>query len=85
MSQINGVLADPAPDVLVNDLADSSVNLKARWWTDARRSNVTQTKSAVVRAIKYTLDENGIDIPFPIRTLYVKDKVKVMTPGANGR
>ncbi len=77
MQQIDGVLPDPAPDVLVDELAESSVNLRARWWTDARRSNVTKTKSAVVRRIKYTLDENGIDIPFPIRTLYVKDKVTV--------
>ncbi len=71
--EIDGVLTDPAPDVLVDDLADSSINLKARWWTDARRSNVTRTKSTVVRAIKYTLDEHEIEIPFPIRTLYMKE------------
>lgn len=71
--ETNGVLSDPAPDVLVDDLAGSSVNLKARWWTDARRDNVIKTKSAVVRQIKYRLDEHGIEIPFPIRTLYIKD------------
>lgn len=85
VGQIEGVLADPAPDVMVDDLADSSVNLKARWWTDARRSNVTSTKSAVVREIKYTLDEHGIEIPFPIRTLHVKDNVEVVTSSVNGR
>jgi len=85
MRQIEGVLSDPAPDVLVDELAGSSVNLKARWWTDAQRSNVTRTKSAVVRCIKYTLDENDIEIPFPIRTLYVKDDVQVTMPSANGR
>ncbi len=85
INQIDGVLSDPAPDVLVDDLAESSINLKARWWTDARRSSVTRTKSHVVRQIKYTLDEHGIDIPFPIRTLYVKDNVQVKTHQANGR
>ncbi len=74
---IEGVLEDPAPDVLVDDLAGSSVNLKARWWTDARRSNVVTTKSEVVRLIKYTLDEHDINIPFPIRTLYLPDEVKL--------
>ena len=69
ISQIDGVLHDPAPDVLVEAFADSSVNLKARWWTNARRNNVIRIKSAVVRQMKYTLDENGIEIPFPIRTL----------------
>ena len=75
--EIDGVLTDPAADVLVDDLADSSINLKARWWTDARRSNVTRTKSTVVRAIKYTLDEHDIEIPFPIRTLYMKESAPV--------
>ena len=86
VKQIDGVLAVPPPDVLVDDLAGSSVNLKARWWTDARRSNVIETKSAVVRKIKYTLDDNHIEIPFPIRTLYVKDQVHVKAPSMqNGR
>ena len=79
IGQIEGVLTKPAPDVVVNDLGDSSVNLMARWWTDARRSNVIRTKSDVVREIKYTLDEHGIEIPYPIRTLHVKDHVEVVT------
>lgn len=70
---IEGVLSDAPIDVLVDDLAGSSVNLKVRWWTDARRSNVIKTRSEVVRRIKYALDERGIEIPFPIRTLYVKE------------
>lgn len=85
MHEIDTVLRDPAPDVLVDDLSESSVNLKARWWTQARRSNVVGTKSAVVRQIKYTLDKQGIEIPFPIRTLYIKDDVHVVSPRVNGR
>lgn len=73
LSDIDGVLADPAPDVLVDELGGSSVNLKARWWTNARRMNVVKTKSDVVRSMKYTLDAHDIDIPFPIRTVYMKD------------
>jgi small conductance mechanosensitive channel len=71
IAEVEGVSSEPAPDVLVDELADSSVNLRVRWWTDARRSNVTKTRSTVVRQIKYLLDEHGIEIPFPTRTLYV--------------
>lgn len=85
MSQVDSVLSEPMPDVLVEDLAPSSVNLKARWWTNARRSDVIQTKSAVVYQIKKTLDAHGIEIPYPIRTLYVKDGIQMMTPATNGR
>ena len=85
MGQIEDVLSDPTPDVVVDDLADSSVNLKARWYTDARRHNVTRTKSAVIRRIKYILDEHGIEIPFPVRTLDIKDNVEFVTSSADGR
>lgn len=85
VNQIDGVLTAPEADVLVDEFADSTVNLKARWWTDARRSHVIQTKSKVLRQIKYTLDEHHIEIPFPIRTLYVKDQVQVKAYQENGR
>ncbi len=32
---VDGVLAEPAPDALVVDLADSTVNIRARWWISA--------------------------------------------------
>lgn len=73
VKNVDGVLADPSADVIVDNFGESSINLKVRWWSDARRSNVTRTKSTVMRRIKYALDEHGIEIPFPARTLYVKD------------
>lgn len=84
IGELDGVLSEPAPDVLVDDLAPSSVNLRVRWWTDARRSNVIATKSAVVRRIKYLLNEHDIEIPFPIRTLHFNDNVQMRLPG-NGQ
>ena len=80
MTEVDGVLADPAPDVLVDDLAPSTVNLRVRWWTDTRRSSVTATKSAIVRHVKYLLDEHEIEMPYPIRTLYINDNVPVTLP-----
>ncbi|MEP0859117.1 mechanosensitive ion channel family protein, partial [Trichocoleus sp. DQ-U1] len=32
IASVDGVLEDPAPDALVVDLADSTVNIRARWW-----------------------------------------------------
>lgn len=79
MAEIEGVLVEPGPDVLVMEFADSSVNLRARWWTDARRGAVVNVGSAVRRAIKYRLDEKGIGIPFPIRTVHFHDQTARQT------
>lgn len=59
------VLADPGPSVDVVELADSAVNLKIQFWTHSVQSNVRQVRDDLTTAIKYALDKNGIDMPFP--------------------
>ncbi|MDX1520888.1 MAG: mechanosensitive ion channel [Anaerolineae bacterium] len=76
LNNTEGVLSDPAPDVILVALDSSSVNLRARWWTDSQRSSVVKTQNKVITRIKYKLDENGIDIPFPIRTVFFHDETK---------
>lgn len=65
MSGIEGVLSDPAPEVIVWELAGSSVNLRARWWTQSRRADVVHTYGRVLTAIKKELDQQSIDMPYP--------------------
>jgi small conductance mechanosensitive channel len=65
------VLTDPAPDAGLVDLAGSSINIRARWWTDTMKSYATNY--AVMKNVKEALDAKGIDIPFPIRTLQFDD------------
>ena len=71
---IDGVLSDPGPDVLTVDLAESSVNLRVRWWTDSGRSDVVSTSDKVVTAVKLALDDGGVNIPFPIRTVFLNEE-----------
>ena len=68
---LEGVLEVPGPDVLTVELSDSSVNLRVRWWTDSKRSDVVATSDRVVTAVKLALDAGGVNIPFPIRTVYL--------------
>ncbi|MDX1611310.1 MAG: mechanosensitive ion channel family protein [Candidatus Thermoplasmatota archaeon] len=71
VENIQGVRADPAPEIFVDELGGSSVNLKARFWTDATaRGNMLATKSDVTQAVKEALVAEGYDIPYPIRTVY---------------
>lgn len=57
------VLDDPAPTVAVLELADSSVNLAVRPWTNA--DNYWDVYFGVLEAAKVRLDAEGIGIPFP--------------------
>ena len=64
LKSIKDVEQDPAPEVLHWDLAASWVTLRLRWWTDTRRANVVAVKSDIIRGIKATLDDAGIDMPY---------------------
>ena len=75
-----GVLESPAPQALTVELAGSSVNIRARWWTKSDQASTVLTKDRVITAIKQRLDAGGVNIPFPIRTLYFNDETGYFQP-----
>lgn len=55
---------------LYKEFADSSINFETRFWIDSSSPlEVLKSKSDAMTAIKAVFDDNGINIPFPIRTL----------------
>jgi small-conductance mechanosensitive channel len=74
---VEGVLADPAPEALVVDLAGSSVNIRARWWINPpRRADIMDAQDRVLEAIKNTLTAHGIDLPFPTQQILLHDQTE---------
>ncbi len=63
------VLAEPAPEVFVTGLAESSVNLELRAW--ANTADFGQARSELTAAIRDRLIERGLSIPYPQRDLHV--------------
>jgi small-conductance mechanosensitive channel len=77
MGEVEGVLRDPAPEALLMDLAESSVNIRARWWVDPpRQADVLDAQDKVLEAIKNKLSENGIDLPFPTQQILLHDQTE---------
>ncbi len=73
---VEGVLAEPPPDVLLWDLAGSSKNLRVRWWTRPQRANVVQVRDRVLQAVAEALSKAGIDLPFPTRVVLWHDQTE---------
>lgn len=76
LHEIDGVEDDPAPEALPWDLAASWVTVRARWWTDSRRTSVAHTHSKVIMAIKKALDEAEIDMPFETQVHLFHDQTE---------
>jgi len=62
------ILKDPAPEVYVDSLADSSVNLTLRFW--APNEVFWPARFNVIESSKLRFDEAGIEIPFPQRVVH---------------
>jgi len=67
LREVPHVLSEPAPDVLVMELAESTVVLRVRWWiTPPQRSDALETIDGVLSRVKERLPANGISLPYPI-------------------
>jgi small conductance mechanosensitive channel len=62
------ILPEPDPQIVVTELADSSVNLLVRCWTT--RTDFWPVKCDLTKHIKENLENQGIEIPFPQRTVH---------------
>jgi small conductance mechanosensitive channel len=63
------VLKEPPPQLLVDKLAESSVDLAIRPWVAT--PDYLETRAELLRKLKEALSQAGIDVPFPQRELRV--------------
>ncbi len=61
-------MMEPEPQVFLDGFGDSSVNLRLAVW--ATTENFLKVKNQITQEIKARFDREGIEIPFPHRTLY---------------
>ena len=86
------VLRDPPPKADIVEVGDSSILIDYRAWIDQTDSDLGKSRSAVIQAVKNTLEESGFSLPEPIYRLRidgldagglpkaVKAQVKEVTP-----
>ncbi|MBZ8182759.1 mechanosensitive ion channel family protein [Oscillatoria salina] len=77
LSSVSQVESTPEPEILVRELAASTVNLEVRFWVDSRRSGFLKTTSLATKAIKEALERANIDMPTDIYTLMFRNSAQV--------
>lgn len=65
----------PAPVCHLVEFGDSSINFVLRYWIKDAQEGVTNTKGGVMLALWDAFKENGIEIPYPQREVYIKENV----------
>ena len=76
------VLVEPAPDIYVDSLGDSSVNINV--WSWVPFSVWWDMRKQLVQQIKQVLDVNKIEIPLPQRVVYLAQDGKTLSASELG-
>ncbi|WP_197703972.1 mechanosensitive ion channel family protein [Cohaesibacter sp. ES.047] len=68
-------------DIFTTSFGSSSIDFVVRWWTGSTPKEEHLSRSEAVSSIKTALDNAGIEIPFPYRTLTFKEPLKLSPDG----
>ncbi|WP_246107498.1 mechanosensitive ion channel family protein [Puniceibacterium confluentis] len=74
--------ADHPIQIFAQEFGDSSINFEVTWWTGSKPVDIRTSRDEVITAVKRALDEAGLEIPFPYRTLTFKEPLPLARAGA---
>ena len=78
VANCDSVVQDGKPiQVFAKEFGSSSIDFEVTWWTKSAPVDVRRSRDAVVSAVKRALDDAGIEIPFPYRTLTFKEPLPI--------
>ncbi|MBX3644021.1 MAG: mechanosensitive ion channel [Rubrivivax sp.] len=84
-ARVPRVLADPAPGVQLSSFASDGLELTVLFWIRDPQNGQGNVRSAVNLAVLQTLNERGIEIPFPQRVVHTPTAPPVAAaPPADG-
>ncbi|WP_265530471.1 mechanosensitive ion channel family protein [Sphingomicrobium marinum] len=66
------VLKNPKPNVWLKEFGDNSVNFEIQAWIRDPEAGVGNVRSEVLKAVWWAFKDEGIEIPFPQRDVYIK-------------
>ena len=77
------IVKEKGVEVFLNGFGSSSMDIEVTWWADPTPLGERKSRSEVVGAIKQALDDAGIEIPFPYRTLTFSEPLPVRSVDNN--
>lgn len=83
--EMEGVLDEPKPMARVEELGDSTVNLRFYGWVNQKQVDYGKTKSVAIRKVKVAFDLAGIDMPVPIHRVDLVQVPEAAVAGAQAK
>ncbi len=80
-----GVLAEPTPAVSFEGFDDSSIRMVFRFWIEWQNTNAVSLQTQLTQVIMEVARREGINIPFPIRTVMLQNPIEPAAQNATTR
>ncbi len=75
-----GVIGEPAPLGVIEQLGDSNVALRFYAWIDQRETDYFKARSECIRRVKTALEAAGVDMPEPIFRVHLSEGQAAPSP-----
>ncbi|MGE0793881.1 MAG: mechanosensitive ion channel family protein [Acidimicrobiia bacterium] len=92
LAEVPDVAREPAPAAVVSELGESTVTIRVLFWAPSRQQDGIRTLDAAIRAVKASLDADGIELPAQIVVLQAAPSFRAaihgdadVTPGGGVR
>ncbi|MBO6783735.1 MAG: mechanosensitive ion channel [Alphaproteobacteria bacterium] len=82
---VESVRQDEPVQIFAQAFGASSIDFEVTWWTGSKPREIRESRDQVVAAVKRALDDAGIEIPFPYRTLTFTEPLAVHQTGDSHR
>jgi small-conductance mechanosensitive channel len=75
-----GVLDEPAPEIVSEEFGDATLNLAARFWVNQSTDSIFGVHSNVVEGLNAAAEQKDIDMPFPTQVVRLEAELPSETP-----
>ena len=82
---VDGVAADPAPEAIYVELADSTADLAVQFWCDSHQLEMRRTVGRAIEAVKSAFDAHGIEMTSTLLALRLLRQEEVSLRGRRRR
>ena len=72
INTIPGVMSDPPPQVVFNNLGASTVDFTVYYWVNLEVGDLTSTIDLAVTGIKIAFENKNIEMPYPTQTILLE-------------
>ena len=83
LEKMEGVMPEPSPFMIIENLGDFNVLVRFFGWMDQRRADFAKVRGEAIRRIKSAFDDAGISMPEPIQTVRL-DRVRAVPSEMKG-